>query len=241
MRSEGNDADEPTRLGLSGLELARAIDRVHCGVYSRDVSGRIVYANERLHEWLGYELGRLVGRRVTELVPSEVRDLVAIEMDAVEQGDERARLNVLMRQDGTAFPVIVLPHPIFGDDDSYEGSIVVLVELATVQAAKPVAMAAQTEVRSTLARIALELQSISLTTGLQAPGQVPLHHPDLSGLSPREREVLGQLMGGYRVPAIAEQLEISQHTVRNHLKSIYRKAGVQSQAELIQWVRGLGE
>ena len=41
------------------------------------------------------------------------------------------------------------------------------------------------------------------------------------------------------VPAIAEQLGISPHTVRNHLKSIYRKLEVQTQSDLIRFVRGL--
>ena len=75
----------------------------------------------------------------------------------------------------------------------------------------------------------------------ELPGgaQIPLNHPDLAELSPREVEVLGKLAGGSRVPSIATELHISQHTVRNHLKSIYRKAGVQGQSELIEWVRAL--
>ncbi len=32
---------------------------------------------------------------------------------------------------------------------------------------------------------------------------------------------------------IAELLEVSEHTVRNHLKSIFRKLEVHSQAELV--------
>jgi DNA-binding CsgD family transcriptional regulator len=66
-----------------------------------------------------------------------------------------------------------------------------------------------------------------------------LSHPALDGLSPREREVLHHLILGDRVSNIAEQLFISKHTVRNHLKSVYRKTGVNSQAEVIKWVRSL--
>lgn len=230
-----------TPLDLSSRELARAIDRVNCGVFARSPEGTIVYANERLHDWLGYEADELVGLPVSELVPEEVRDLIAIEMKAVEQGDERARLNVLIRKDGTTFPVIALPHPITDDDGVYEGSVILFIDLGTVQTAKPLGMQPPNDVRGTLARIALELQSISLATDLPADAGLPLHHPDLSDLSPREREVLTQLVSGYRVPSIAERLHISQHTVRNHLKSIYRKAGVQGQADLIQWVRSLSE
>ena len=46
-------------------------------------------------------------------------------------------------------------------------------------------------------------------------------------------------MQNLRGPAIAERLYISQSTVRNHLKAIYRKVGVSSQSELIEWVASL--
>lgn len=63
---------------------------------------------------------------------------------------------------------------------------------------------------------------------------VPASFADLSA---RERQVLQLLLSSHRVPTIAELLFISQHTVRNHLKSIFRKVGVNSQVELIERVR----
>jgi DNA-binding NarL/FixJ family response regulator len=59
----------------------------------------------------------------------------------------------------------------------------------------------------------------------------------LSGLSGREAEVLRLLLSNYRVRAIGEALFISPHTVRNHLKAIYRKVGIGSQTELIARMR----
>lgn len=56
----------------------------------------------------------------------------------------------------------------------------------------------------------------------------------MKALSPREREVLLSLVSGNRVAAIASQLFISAHTVRNHLKSIFAKLGVRSQVELLE-------
>lgn len=66
------------------------------------------------------------------------------------------------------------------------------------------------------------------------PRALPL---PIADLSKREREVLRLLMDSHRVPAIAEMLFISQHTVRNHLKAMFRKLGVSSQSELIDRVR----
>ena len=57
-------------------------------------------------------------------------------------------------------------------------------------------------------------------------------------LSVREREVMTQLADGYRVSEIAARLFISPHTVRNHLKALFRKLDVHSQDELIRLARG---
>ncbi|HEU5298313.1 MAG TPA: response regulator transcription factor [bacterium] len=50
-------------------------------------------------------------------------------------------------------------------------------------------------------------------------------------LSRRETEVVQRVAGGRAVADIAAELHLSPHTVRNHLKSAYRKLGVHSQAE----------
>ena len=66
---------------------------------------------------------------------------------------------------------------------------------------------------------------------------VPLE--DLEGLSPRERQILGALRRGLAPRQIAGSYSISEHTVRNHIKSIYRKLGVHSQLELISKLSGV--
>lgn len=52
-------------------------------------------------------------------------------------------------------------------------------------------------------------------------------------LSVREREIVEKLATGRRVKDIAGELFISTHTVRNHLKAIYRKLNVRSQLDLL--------
>ena len=56
-------------------------------------------------------------------------------------------------------------------------------------------------------------------------------------LSPREREVFDILAQGYGGEYIAEQLGVSYHTVRAHVRSIYRKLDVHSREELLDRVR----
>jgi len=56
-------------------------------------------------------------------------------------------------------------------------------------------------------------------------------------LTPREVEVLSAVSAGLGNKAIARALDISQHTVKFHLESIFRKLGVRTRAEAV--ARGL--
>lgn len=52
-------------------------------------------------------------------------------------------------------------------------------------------------------------------------------------LTPREQEILLLLAQNYRAPYIAERLVVSQSTVKTHMRNLYAKLGVHSQAELL--------
>lgn len=60
----------------------------------------------------------------------------------------------------------------------------------------------------------------------------------LSRLTNRELDIVGRLLRGDRVPAIAETLFLSQSTVRNHLSSVFGKLRVSSQQQLLDLLRG---
>jgi DNA-binding NarL/FixJ family response regulator len=56
---------------------------------------------------------------------------------------------------------------------------------------------------------------------------------DLGKLTPRERQVLSGLAMGHSPQKIGEAMRLSTNTVRNHLKSIFVKLGVNSQVALL--------
>ena len=217
-------------------DFANAIEQLNCGLIGRDIGGAIVFANEILTRWLGYEPDELVGLPLEKLIPEELDQRVTEQLRAVEAGDIRARITVAQRKDFTTFPILLIPNQYPGPDGPFFN---VVIELSTVQTAKPVGVNQSETVRSSLERIALELQTIGLTSTMAAQSVVSIDHPDLVSLTDREREVLIHLVAGQRVPAIAAELHISQHTVRNHLKSVYRQLGVSNQSELIERIRSL--
>jgi len=85
-------------------------------------------------------------------------------------------------------------------------------------------------VSGTMTRVRRALDQIEhqLINELQAEGTMV--RP--AGLSRREWDVAQGLAAGKRAPAVAASLGISVHTVRNHLKSVFRKLNVRTQAEL---------
>ena len=93
------------------------------------------------------------------------------------------------------------------------------------------------EIEKAMQGIADELERLGISSDFFLRSSWPSGCPELDSLSPRESEILMLFMDGSRVSNIARNLCISQHTVRNHLQSVFRKVGVGSQAELIEKLR----
>ena len=103
--------------------------------------------------------------------------------------------------------------------------------------------AMETKLRSRAREVERDIRSV----GLGLAGLVGTLDSDpateirdrLRALSRREWEVVEALRAGKRVATIARELDISQNTVRNHLKSIGRKVGARSQNELREYLGSL--
>jgi DNA-binding NarL/FixJ family response regulator len=82
----------------------------------------------------------------------------------------------------------------------------------------------------------LESEHEPLKSGIIHLGNVNdlvARHSEVARLTRREHEVLMRVLMGDDVPIIGSSLYISPHTVRNHLKAIYRKLDVRSRVELV--------
>lgn len=135
-----------------------------------------------------------------------------------------------------------------------EAQLVATVILATISAKRPALSRSSTQTAAERLRaIALVLEegarlrhqvgdAEALPVG--RPFGMPVAkpaEPSDSMLSPREREIVDLFGHGARVASVATQLGLSTHTVRNHLKSIYRKLRLRGQHELYDYQhRGTG-
>jgi DNA-binding NarL/FixJ family response regulator len=73
----------------------------------------------------------------------------------------------------------------------------------------------------------------------RSPASPMPQETDLAALTPREQEILALLARGFVPKEVADQLSVSVHTVRVHLKHIYEKLHVRSRTEAV--LKWLGE
>jgi two-component system nitrate/nitrite response regulator NarL len=80
-----------------------------------------------------------------------------------------------------------------------------------------------------------------LTRALDAAQRRDTGQRELAGvLTPREAQVLRMVAAGLRNRAIAQQLDISEGTVKIHLHNIYEKIDVENRVELALFARAKG-
>jgi DNA-binding CsgD family transcriptional regulator len=89
------------------------------------------------------------------------------------------------------------------------------------------------ELERSLWKIASEVQASGIFEHLWSFPDAQ-RFPQLNSLSSRQWEVLSRLLRGQRVQTIAQELFVSESTVRNSLSTIFHKFGVHSKAELLK-------
>lgn len=83
------------------------------------------------------------------------------------------------------------------------------------------------------APITPSIASHILRTVRDNPEQITKPNQPQFNLSKREHEILMLAARGFKVAEVAEQLNLSEHTVSNHTRSVYRKLQVNSKSQAV--------
>jgi DNA-binding CsgD family transcriptional regulator len=215
----------PGRLG--SLEAAVA----HPVVGTLDLRWRVAELSTEVEELLGRPAAELVGSSLIDLThPGDAADLLLAFARATS--DVNAGVRVRMRDRHRRWQPVTAVVSLL-DRDPSSGFGFVLGADGQPDAA---AHARVAELERHLQRIALEVQAAGVLPAL-GPTADASRVPALSELSARQWDVVSRLARGQRVSMIANEMYLSQSTVRNHLSAIYRRVGVHSQRELLDLLR----
>ena len=130
-----------------------------------------------------------------------------------------------------------------GDPDRGELAIVAVVLLAACDGGREAVLALEEDVIQAIVgkhwSLALVVQTLArVAAGRHVRRLVPLRaegrQPVTPHLTAREREVLALLATGASTAQIRQHLDISEHTVRTHVRSLLSKLGVHSRVEALR-------
>lgn len=202
-------------------------------VVTRDADHRITSVNAAFTQLTGYDDHHAINRTAEELGLWEAPDRrVAAERDVTARGGFRNLDARLLGKDGEAVDCLVsaealdvrdTPCALWLFQDITERA---RGELELVEAVDAVLKDASWLSRSILDKLAT----------LRRPGT----RGTAAELTPREREILELICDDHPDAAIAERLNLSRNTVRNHVARLYAKIGTNRRSGAVIWGRERG-
>jgi PAS domain S-box-containing protein len=203
---------------------AEALTLIGVAVVEADPRGHVASWNQAAEAIYGWTAEEAIGRPVLELIirHDQADAAVGLHQAALAGGTWSGEF-FAQRRDQSLVHIRAVIAARHGPDDQVVGTLGLSVEhgqLDTDEIARTAGL-----LEALVDRLSLASQQVRQATTLTVAG--------LERLSPREQEVLALLRQGLRVPTVAQRLSISQNTVRNQLRSIFRKLDVNSQRELL--------
>jgi DNA-binding CsgD family transcriptional regulator len=202
--------------------------------------GVITQANRALAQALQYDRSDVLGRIAAEFPFDDAnRRLFFEQMNQRATGASGSYVLQLRGRGNSRVPVGCFAVPQFEPDGTFWGSRGIIVpfeqiEKLAAQALNGSRVMQRVAGSSFDSEVDDEAEPASGTVlGTWSANDNAVMASLLPKLTKRERDVVALLLVGLRVNGVADRLKLSHYTVRNHLKRIFRKAGVNSQGQLL--------
>ena len=183
-----------------------------------DRDGLVIYMNQRAENLLGKEPGGAVGRPCHEMIGGQAPD-------GSRRCQHNCEISKMIRNGEEVEPYTVRINNDEGDEHWLQ---LLVIPYTNGEGSVRVAHCAFRIDRSHI--IQSYLDRVAARTPINAERNFNI---DESRLSKREREVLELLAEDQNLYEIAEQLNVSYYTVRNHVQHILGKMGVHSTLEAV--------
>ncbi|MBD8880262.1 helix-turn-helix transcriptional regulator [Rhodanobacter sp. 7MK24] len=195
---------------------------------------RIMAANDAFGDATGYHHPDIQGQTLRETglwKSARILDDLRVGLDA---GQETRNLEVpLVTRDGAAIDCLLSAQPVTIQD---EACVLCVVQDVTERkrAEADVILAIETVMKDTTWFSHTVMEKLAQ---IRQPGGAS---SELAALTPRELEILGLICKGHDDAEIANALNLSRHTIRNHVANLYSKIGVKRRGAAVVWGRERG-
>jgi len=199
-------------------------------------AGRVLEVNDAFVDTTGYALDALDGENALAGLCAEPGTYDRT-MATLQEGKSVRNLEFALRtRDGLVLDCLVSAEPVVIQD---QPCILGVIQDITER------KRSETELMSAIEAVMQDTSWFSQTVieklaQIRQPQGATRPDAQLADLTPREREILGLMCQGLNDPDIAQKLNVSPHTVRNHVASLYSKLQVHRRSAAIVWARERG-
>ena len=196
---------------------------------------RVLDANEAFFAEFGHERSGTIGRTKADLkLWGDAETRAAVERQLYETGRVRTTEVRLQRNTGETIDCLLTSE---GVTILGERCVLTVIQNITAQRRSDAQLQAAVEAVMQDTSWLGEKIVAKINSYAEPPGP---RGGDAESLSKRERQVLAMIAQGAADKAIACTLKLSTNTVKNHVRSIYRKTGVCKRGEAVVWGRQRG-
>ena len=114
------------------------IETMNDGLGAINNQQRITYVNPKMSELFGYSEAELIGRPLTDLLDRTNQKILHKNLERRRRGDQTPYELVCTRSDGSQFPSIVSPKPLFDAQGKFKGSFAIITDITTRRQAEAV-------------------------------------------------------------------------------------------------------
>ena len=221
---------------MTAQSIFAVLEEADIGAYAVSLDQAVVFWNRAAERILGHSPEDVIGRRCYELVagtrpgaltPSCLQGCPSIR--ALQAGQIPAAVSLqMLTASGERKAVFVTPMVVASANQDAPLLIHVLDDRPEAAAAEQSAAAVRGELRDQGADVISD-----------HPVETP-HSPEAVRLAPRELEVLRLVALGRGTHQMADELGISPHTVRNHVRHFRRKLNARTKLEAVLTAIRLG-
>jgi PAS domain S-box-containing protein len=112
------------------------IETMNDGLGAINDQGRITYVNPRMCEFFGSPANEIIGRPLTDFLDAANEQILYENLQRRRTGDQTSYELVWTRKDGSQFPSIVSPKPIFDREGRFRGSFAIITDITAQREAE---------------------------------------------------------------------------------------------------------